>query len=161
MLGVSMVQGTVNGYGERCGNADLISVIGNLNLKMGMRCLPESSIRNLTSLSRYISDVANTPHVKSKPFVGSNAFAHKGGVHVSAILKNPAAYEHTDPELMGNRRRVIVSDLSGRSNIKHKARELGIDLGNDSGVSKRIVQEIKRWKMKGINSTLLMPLFRS
>ena len=149
MLGATMVHGTINGYGERCGNADLISVIGNLNLKMGMRCLPESSIRNLTSLSRYISDVANTPHVKSKPFVGSNAFAHKGGVHVSAILKNPAAYEHTDPELMGNRRRVIVSDLSGRSNIKHKARELGIDLGNDSGVSKRIVREIKKMEDEG------------
>ncbi|MCK4535070.1 MAG: citramalate synthase, partial [Syntrophobacterales bacterium] len=100
MLGAAMVHGTVNGYGERCGNADLISVIGNLDLKMGKRCLPESSIRRLTSLSRYVSDIANTPHVKSKPFVGSNAFAHKGGVHVSAILKNPAAYEHTDPELV-------------------------------------------------------------
>ncbi len=149
MLGFSMVQGTVNGYGERCGNADLISVIGNLSLKMKKRCLPESSVRSLTSLSRYVSDVANTPHVKSKPFVGSNAFAHKGGVHVSAILKNPAAYEHTDPELAGNRRRVIVSDLSGRSNIEYKAKELGIDLGKDSSVSKKIVRDIKRMEDEG------------
>jgi len=149
MLGVSMVQGTVNGYGERCGNADLISVIGNLSLKMKKRCLPESSIRSLASLSRYVSDVANTPHVKSKPFVGSNAFAHKGGVHVSAILKNPVAYEHTDPELAGNRRRVIVSDLSGRSNIEYKAKELGIDLGKDSSVSKKIVRDIKKMEDEG------------
>ena len=149
MLGAAMVQGTVNGYGERCGNADLISVIGNLDLKMGKRCLPEASVRRLTDLSRYVSDVANTRPVKSKPFVGSNAFAHKGGVHVSAILKNPAAYEHTDPELVGNRRRVIVSDLSGRSNIEHKARELGIDLGKDSGVSKKIVRDIKKMEDEG------------
>ena len=149
MLGAAMVQGTVNGYGERCGNADLISVIGNLDLKMGKRCLPESSVRRLTGLSRYVSDIANTPHVKSKPFVGSNAFAHKGGVHVSAISKNSAAYEHTDPELVGNRRRVIVSDLSGRSNIEHKARELGIDLGKDSGVSKKIVRDIKKMEDEG------------
>jgi len=149
MLGAAMVQGTVNGYGERCGNADLISVIGNLDLKMGRKCLPESSVRRLTGLSRYVSDIANTPPVKSKPFVGSNAFAHKGGVHVSAILKNPAAYEHTDPELVGNKRMVIVSDLSGRSNIEHKAKELGIDLGKDSGVSKKIVRDIKKMEDEG------------
>ncbi|MDO9515766.1 MAG: citramalate synthase [Syntrophales bacterium] len=148
-LGATMVQGTVNGYGERCGNADLISIIGNLVLKMGIRCLPEASVRCLTSLSRYVSDVANIPPVRSKPFVGSNAFAHKGGVHVSAILKNPVAYEHTEPELVGNRRAVIVSDLSGRSNIEHKARELGIDLGTDSGVSKKIVRDIKKMEDEG------------
>ncbi|MBW2560411.1 MAG: citramalate synthase [Deltaproteobacteria bacterium] len=148
-LGATMVQGTVNGYGERCGNADLISIIGNLELKMGKRCLPEASVRCLTSLSRYVSDVANIPPARSKPFVGSNAFAHKGGVHVSAIMKNPVAYEHTDPELVGNRRAVIVSDLSGKSNIEHKARELGIDLGADSGVSKRIVHDIKKMEDEG------------
>jgi len=149
MLGAAMVHGTVNGYGERCGNADLISIIGNLNLKMGKKCLSESSVRRLTGLSRYVSDIANTPPVKSKPFVGSNAFAHKGGVHVSAISKNSAAYEHTDPELVGNRRRVIVSDLSGKSNIEHKAKELGIDLGKDSGVSKKIVRDIKKMEDEG------------
>jgi len=148
-LGAAMVQGTVNGYGERCGNADLISVIGNLELKMGKKCLPEGSLRHLTSLSRYVSEVANTPPAHSKPFVGSNAFAHKGGVHVSAILKNPVAYEHTDPELVGNRRNVIVSDLSGKSNIEYKAKELGIDLGTNSGVSERIVRDIKKMEDEG------------
>lgn len=149
MLGVRMVQGTINGYGERCGNADLISIIGNLDLKMGKKCLPESSIRSLTGLSRYVNDIANIPPMKSKPFIGSNAFAHKGGVHVSAILKNTKAYEHMDPELVGNRRRVIVSDLSGKSNIEHKAKELGIDLGSDSGLSKKIVRDIKKMEDEG------------
>ncbi len=149
ILGAAMVQGTVNGYGERCGNADLMSVIGNLELKMGRRCLPEASVRSLTSLSRYVSDVANTPPARSKPFVGSSAFAHKGGVHVSAILKNPVAYEHTDPELVGNRRAVVVSDLSGKGNIKHKAKELGIDLGADKGVVEKIVRDIKKMEDEG------------
>jgi 2-isopropylmalate synthase len=144
-----MVQGTVNGYGERCGNADIISVIGNLELKMGIRCLPDTSVNCLTSLSRYVSDLANVPPGRSKPFVGSDAFAHKGGVHVSAILKNPAAYEHTNPELIGNTRRVIVSDLSGKSNIRHKAKELGIDLGKEKGISEKIVRDIKKMEDEG------------
>ena len=144
-----MVQGTVNGYGERCGNADLLSLIGTLELKMARRCLPEGALRHLTGLSRYVSDVANTPPAHSKPYVGSNAFAHKGGVHVSAIQKNPVAYEHTDPEFVGNRRGVIVSDLSGRSNIEHKAQELGIDLGTGNDVSKRIVHDIKKMEDEG------------
>lgn len=148
-LGATMVQGTVNGYGERCGNADLITIIGNLELKMGKKCLPEGAVRNLTSLSRYVSEVANTPPAHSKPFVGRNAFAHKGGVHVSAILKNPVAYEHTDPDLVGNRRNVIVSDLSGKSNIEYKAKELGIDLGADRAVSQRIVRDIKKMEDEG------------
>ena len=144
-----MVQGTVNGYGERCGNADLLSLIGTLELKMARRCLPEGALRHLTGLSRDVSDVANTPPAHSKPYVGSNAFAHKGGVHVSAIQKNPVAYEHTDPEFVGNRRGVIVSDLSGRSNIEHKAQELGIDLGTGNYVSKRIVRDIKEMEDEG------------
>jgi len=149
MLGATMVQGTINGYGERCGNADLISIIGNLSLKMGRTCISKSSVRCLTGLSRYVSDIANTPPIKSKPFVGSNAFAHKGGVHVSAILKNPAAYEHVDPMLVGNKRRAIVSDLSGKSNIEHKAKELGIDLSKDTDVSRKIVRDIKKMEDEG------------
>lgn len=141
--GVAMVQGTINGYGERCGNADLIPIIANLQLKMNRRCLPDASIRQLTNLSHYISDVANIPPQTSKPFVGRSAFTHKGGVHVSAILKNPVAYEHIEPELVGNERRVLVSDLSGKSNIEYKARELGIDLGREDAVSTLIVQKIK------------------
>ncbi len=149
MLGVGMVQGTINGYGERCGNADLITIIGNLDLKMDKKCLPESSIRSLAGLSRYVNDIANIPPLKSKPFVGNNAFAHKGGVHVSAVLKNPRAYEHIDPELVGNRRRVVVSDLSGKSNIEYKAKELGVDLGTGNDMSNKIVRDIKKMEDEG------------
>jgi 2-isopropylmalate synthase len=148
-LGVRMVQGTVNGYGERCGNADLISIIGNVDIKMDKKCLPESSIPYLTNLSRFVSDVANVPPVNNRPFVGRSAFAHKGGVHVAAILKNPVAYEHTDPAIVGNQRRVVVSDLSGKSNIEYKAKEFGIYLEKDNDVSKKIVQEIKRMEDQG------------
>ena len=149
VLGVKMVQGTVNGYGERCGNADLISIIGNIDVKMKKRCLPESSIPYLTNLSRYVSDVSNVPPVNTRPFVGRSAFAHKGGIHVNAVLKNPMAYEHTEPELVGNQRRVVVSDLSGRSNIEYKAKEFGIYLEKDNSVSKKIVQEIKKMEDQG------------
>lgn len=147
--GARMVQGTVNGYGERCGNADLIPIVANLQLKMGRTCLPEEAIRHLTALSNYVGDMANIVPLNSRPFVGRSAFAHKGGVHVSAILKNSAAYEHMTPELVGNKQRVLVSDLSGKSNIEYKAQELGIDLGDQSGMSRTIVQEIKRMEDEG------------
>ncbi len=147
--GATMVQGTINGYGERCGNADLIPIIANLQLKMNRWCLPDNSIRQLTNLSYYISDVANIPPQNSRPFVGRSAFTHKGGVHVSAILKNPAAYEHIRPELVGNEQRVLVSDLSGKSNIEYKARELGIDLGTEDAISTLIVQKIKIMEDEG------------
>jgi 2-isopropylmalate synthase len=147
--GVRMVHGTINGYGERCGNADLISIIGNLQLKMNKRCLPEASIMQLTHLSNYVSDVANIPPLNSRPFVGRSAFAHKGGIHVDAVLKNPAAYEHIRPELVGNQQRVLVSDLSGKSNIAYKARELGIDLGKETSVSRNIVQQVKTMEDQG------------
>lgn len=147
--GARMVQGTVNGYGERCGNADLIPIIANLQLKMGVRCLSDEGLMHLTSLSNYVADVANIPPLNSRPFVGRSAFAHKGGVHVSAIIKNPVAYEHIPPEMVGNDRRVLVSDLSGKSNIEFKARELGIDLGGESALSRRIVQQIKQLEDEG------------
>jgi len=147
--GVRMVQGTINGYGERCGNADLIPIIANLQVKLGMKCLPENSVRHLTGLSNFISEVANVPILNSRPFVGKSAFAHKGGVHVSAIIKNAAAYEHIKPERVGNMQRVLVSDLSGKSNIEYKARELGVNLGLDEGMSRKIVQKIKEMEDKG------------
>lgn len=147
--GVVMVQGTVNGYGERCGNADLISLIANLQLKMGKKCLPPESIRQLANLSHFISDVANIPPLNSRPFVGRSAFAHKGGVHVSAVVKNSVAYEHIPPELVGNSRRVLVSDLSGKSNVEYKAKELGIDLAKNDAVSKKIVHEVKLMEDRG------------
>ncbi len=147
--GGSMVQGTINGYGERCGNADLISVMGNLHFKMGKKCVSDESLRQLTELSRFVSEVANVPPLNHRPFVGKSAFAHKGGVHVSAILKLPEAYEHIPPEQVGNRRRVLVSDLSGKSNIDFKSREMGIKLGGNGYGSEKIVREIKRLEDEG------------
>ena len=146
--GVTMVQGTINGYGERCGNADLISLIGNLQLKMNMSCLPPESIRQLTNLSLYVSDVANIPPLTSRPFVGRSAFAHKGGVHVSAVSKNALAYEHMSPEQVGNSRRVLVSDMAGKSNIAYKAKALGIDLDKKNALD-RVVHEVKLMEDKG------------
>jgi len=147
--GARMVQGTINGYGERCGNVDLISIIGNLQLKMGYSCIPEEKLKQLTELSRYVSEVANVPPLNQRPFVGKSAFTHKGGVHVSAIQKNPAAYEHMNPQQIGNRRRVLVSDLSGKSNIDYKAREMEIKLGGNGYDSQKIVGEIKRLEDEG------------
>jgi 2-isopropylmalate synthase len=148
-MGASMVHGTINGYGERCGNADLISVIGNLQLKMGYLCVAPEKTRQLTELSRFVSEVANVPPFNQRPFVGKSAFAHKGGVHVSAICKNPAAYEHIDPKTIGNRRRVLVSDLAGKSNIDYKTRELGVRLGGNGFDSQKIVEEIKKLEDQG------------
>ena len=147
--GARMVQGTINGYGERCGNVDLISVIGNLQLKMGYSCIAEENLKQLTELSRYVSEMANVPPLNQRPFVGKSAFTHKGGVHVSAIQKNPAAYEHMKPQRVGNRRRVLVSDLSGKSNIDYKAREMEIKLGGNGYDSQKIVVEIKRLEDEG------------
>ncbi len=146
--GVDMVQGTINGYGERCGNADLITLIGNLQLKMGYRCIPDENMKHLTELSRFVSEIANIPPSPQRPYVGKSAFAHKAGVHVSAIIKNPSAYEHIDPEAVGNRRRVLVSDLSGKSNIEYKAKELGIEL-KDQDESRKIVSVIKKLEDQG------------
>lgn len=147
--GVRMVQGTINGYGERCGNADLVSIIANLQLKMKKHCLPPQSLSQLSNLSLYVSDVANIPPLTSQPFVGRSAFAHKGGVHVSAVAKKSMAYEHIEPELVGNHRRVLVSDMAGKSNIEYKAKELGIDLGKNNALSKKIVHEVKLMEDKG------------
>ena len=147
--GAVMVQGTINGYGERCGNADLNSIIPILCLKMGMACVSEENLAKLKNLSRFVSEMANLVPVNSRPFVGRSAFAHKGGIHVSAIMKTSRAYEHIDPSLVGNRRRVLVSDLSGKSNVEYKARELGLDLGGNGHDSRKIVSRIKEMEEKG------------
>jgi 2-isopropylmalate synthase len=147
--GAVMVHGTINGFGERCGNADLTAVIPVLSLKMNRVCLPAENLKKLKSLSRFVNETANVVPVHNRPFVGRSAFAHKGGVHVSAIMKVPEAYEHMDPQRVGNERRVLVSDLSGRSNVAYKARELGVEL-DDAGVdSRRIVAEIKQLEQDG------------
>lgn len=147
--GVRLVQGTINGFGERCGNANLCSVVPNLQLKLGYRCLEKDSLRHLTEISRYVSEIANMAPLSSQPFVGASAFAHKGGIHVSAILKNPRTYEHLDPELVGNSRRVLVSELAGASNISYKAQELGIDLSRDNNCTRGLIAEIKELEYRG------------
>ena len=149
LSGASLVQGTINGYGERCGNVDLVAVMGNLQLKMGFQCIDSDRLKQLTEISRYVSEVANVPPLNQRPFVGKSAFAHKGGIHVSAIMKNPAAYEHLDPGVVGNRRRVLVSDLSGKSSITYKAREMGITLGGNGYNNEKIVKEIKKLEDQG------------
>ena len=148
-LGAIQVQGTINGIGERCGNANLCSIIPNLVLKMGYHCSSEETLRKLTEVSRYVFEIANLPHPSKLPFVGRSAFAHKGGVHVSAVLKSPRTYEHIDPEKVGNTRRVLVSELSGKSNIIYKARELGIELEIDSPLLTKVVEEIKKLEAEG------------
>jgi len=147
--GAVMVQGTVNGYGERCGNTDMTSVIPILCLKMKKTCFQNENLAKLTRLSRFVGETANMIPLNNRPFVGKSAFAHKGGVHVSAIMKEPKAYEHMNPELVGNSRRVLVSDLSGKSNVEYKAKELGIELGGNGFDSRKIVSEIKRLEQEG------------
>ncbi len=147
--GALMVQGTINGYGERCGNADITSIIPILNTKMNRPCISEKNLTRLKSLSRYVSETANMIPLGSRPFVGKSAFAHKGGIHVNAIMKAPRAYEHIVPEIVGNQRRVLVSDLSGKSNVEYKAKELGVSLGSNDDNSRKIVSKIKDLEDKG------------
>ncbi len=147
--GVVMVQGTINGYGERCGNADLTTIIPILKLKMGYPCLSDENLAKLRKVSLFVSETANLAPLNSRPFVGKSAFTHKAGMHVNAIMKDPRAYEHMNAELVGNRRRVLVSDMSGKSNIAYKAKELGITLGDNGVDNGRIVSEIKRLEQEG------------
>lgn len=147
--GATIVQGTINGYGERCGNADLTSIIPILKIKMGYPCISDENLANLQRVSLFISETANMTPLHSRPFVGKSAFAHKGGVHVNAIMKEPRAYEHMDPELVGNQRRVLISDMAGKSNIEYKARELGLDVDTTGLDSNQIVSEIKRMEQEG------------
>ena len=147
--GIQSVQGTMNGYGERCGNCDLTTFIPNLVLKMGYDCNAGKSLTHLTEVSRIISEMANLAHNERAPYVGDNAFAHKGGIHVSALSKDTRTYEHINPELVGNRRKVLISELSGKSNIKFKAKELGIELDSDAKLSEEILKKIKCLEDKG------------
>ncbi len=147
--GVTHVQGTVNGFGERCGNANLISIIPNLILKMGRSCISMDRLRRLREVSRFVSELANLQHDKHQPFVGDSAFAHKGGVHVSAVRRNPLTYEHIDPSLVGNSQRVLISDLSGRANVLSKARELGIELQESSDLARRVLERVKSLEAQG------------
>ena len=148
-LGAVQVHGTVNGYGERCGNANLCAIMPSLRLKMGVPSIPETKLRKLRELSRYVDELANLPHRKWQAYVGESAFAHKGGVHVDAVAKIPRTYEHIIPEQVGNRRRVLVSDLAGKSNIVQKAAELGITLDKDSPELTDLLKRIKQLENEG------------
>lgn len=125
--GAIQVQGTINGIGERCGNANLLSVVANLQIKLGYHCVDPEQLRGLTELSRFVDEVANREPRKQQAYVGQSAFAHKAGLHASAVRKHASTYEHVDPGLVGNHQRVLVSDQAGRSNLLHKAKEFGID----------------------------------
>ena len=147
--GCENIQGTVNGYGERCGNANLCSIIPNVILKMGHEGIPKEQLKKLRDLSLFIDEMANFIPDKHKPYVGESAFAHKGGIHVSAIRKNPETYEHIAPEQVGNTQRVLISDLSGESSILYKAKKFNIDIGKDKKVAKEVVKKIKDLEMYG------------
>jgi 2-isopropylmalate synthase len=146
--GARQVQGTINGYGERCGNANLCSIIPNLQLKMGYSCVTDEQLAQLTSVARYVAEVANVQLPNNQPYVGMSAFAHKGGIHVSAILRDSKTYEHIPPEKVGNKQRVLVSELAGQSNILSKAQELGLTIG-DSAKSREIINRIKELEHQG------------
>ncbi|MDR1195037.1 MAG: citramalate synthase [Endomicrobium sp.] len=141
--GCIMVQGTMNGLGERCGNANLCSIIPALQIKRGYSCVPKKNLEKLTELSRYIDEIANLIPNDANPYVGRNAFAHKAGIHVSAVERDSKTYEHIEPKLVGNERRILVSDLSGKSNVVSKAVELEMGLGSAEDVNKimNIVKE--------------------
>lgn len=144
--GCTMVQGTINGWGERCGNANLISIIPALQLKMDRRCVPDESLARLTEMSRAVSEIANIRPRAHAPYVGASAFAHKGGAHVAAVEKLAASYEHVPPERIGNQRKIVVSELSGRGNVRLRAIELGTDV---RGLEKDVLARIKDLESRG------------
>ncbi len=147
--GCIQVHGTINGYGERCGNANLVSIIANLKLKLGIDCVSDMELRSLTEIARFIAEISNLKMNDNEPFVGNSAFAHKAGVHVNAILKNSRTYEHTDPHAIGNHRRLLISELSGRSTILKKAGDMDIDLTKDSSKAKKILSALQGLESKG------------
>lgn len=147
--GATHVQGCINGYGERCGNANLCSVLANLELKLGYETIGRDRLANLTAVARFVSELANLSIRNDQPYVGHSAFAHKGGVHVNAVLKEPATYEHIQPELVGNRQRVLLSDLSGRSNILYKLKEHGLEERLTDESRRELLERIKHLEYLG------------
>ena len=145
--GARHVQGTINGYGERCGNANLCSILPDVELKLGLQCVPEGGLAQLYDLSHFVAEIANLSPNDHAAYVGRSAFAHKGGVHVSAIRRHPASYEHVEPALVGNQSRVVVSELSGRSNVMSKAEELGLEVSSTHGGE--VLEKIKSLEAKG------------
>ncbi|WP_299488737.1 citramalate synthase [Acaryochloris sp. IP29b_bin.137] len=147
--GAEMVQGTINGYGERCGNANLCTLIPNLQLKLGYHCVKSEQLTELTSSSRLISELVNLAPDEHAPFVGLSAFAHKGGIHVSAVQRDPQTYEHIDPDTVGNLRRIVISEQSGLSNVLEKAHHCGVALDKQNPVSRQLLQQLKQLEHDG------------
>jgi 2-isopropylmalate synthase len=147
--GATMVQGTINGFGERCGNADLCTLIPNLQLKLGHPCIAPARLENLAETSRFVSEVANLAPDDHAPYVGRSAFAHKGGIHVSAVERDPKTYEHIAPDAVGNRRRIVVSDQAGLSNVLVKARSFGLTLNRQDPASRQLLNRLKTLENEG------------
>ena len=147
--GCTHVQGCINGYGERCGNANIVSIIANLELKLGHTTIGPEKLQTLTTVARYIAELANLPMRNDQPYVGHSAFAHKGGVHVSAVLKDSSTYEHVKPEMVGNRQRVLLSDLSGRGNVLYKLKQHGLAERLDSEARRQLLERIKDLEHQG------------
>jgi 2-isopropylmalate synthase len=147
--GASHVQGTINGYGERCGNADLCTIIPDIELKMGKPCLPQGQLKRLFETAHFVAEIANLSPDEHIPFVGKSAFAHKGGIHVAAMRRNPSSYQHIDPELVGNKMRVVVSELSGKGNLLNKVEEFRLQ-ADEKAVGK-VLKEIKDLESRGFS----------
>jgi 2-isopropylmalate synthase len=147
--GCVMVQGTVNGLGERCGNANLCSIVPAVQLKMGLSCLPPAKLQQLTEISRYVDEIANLLPNDTQPYVGRNAFAHKAGIHVSAMARHSSTYEHMEPSKVGNERRVLISELSGKSNIAFKSKQLSLDLEKNPGDMMKVIAAVKKYENDG------------
>jgi 2-isopropylmalate synthase len=147
--GATHVQGTLNGYGERTGNADLVSIIANLELKYKKPVLPEGHLREAFRISHAVAEVTNIAPSPRQPYVGLSAFAHKAGLHASAIKVDPALYQHTEPEFVGNDRRMLVSDMAGRASVELKSQEMGIDLGANRDLVGKVVDRVKELEMRG------------
>ena len=147
--GVQQVQGTINGLGERCGNANLCAIIPNLQLKLGRRCIPDAALVRLTAAARSVSEIANMPPNDRAPFVGEHAFAHKGGMHIDAVVKHPSSYEHIDPQLVGNSRHVLMSEVAGRSTILARIRAIDATLDKSSPQTAQVIEQLKVLEHEG------------
>ncbi len=147
--GAVHVQGTFNGFGERCGNANLCTIIPNLQIKKGKECIPPENIKMMTSVARYISELANVAHNERAPYVGYSSFAHKGGMHIDGVNKNPKTFEHIDPSLVGNRRRFLMSEVAGRATILSKINAVDPTITKNSPESKQIIDKLKALEHEG------------
>ncbi len=158
--GALQVQGTINGYGERCGNADLTTIVAILGTKLNVSGIKKQMLRRLTETAHFIAELCNMQLPNNHPFVGRSAFAHKGGVHINAVMKNPKTYEHIDPSLVGNERRILVSELAGRSSLAMRAKEINIDLDRKSSEAKRVMDMLQKMEYEGYHFEIAEASFK-